>query len=63
MAQQQTSGALAPTESLEAGMRPKRNLWENILNFAQRKPLGAFGAVVVILLVIVAILAPLVAHR
>ncbi len=61
MAQQQTSDALAPTESLEAGMRPKRNLWENILNFAQRKPLGAFGAVVVILLVIVAILAPIVA--
>ena len=61
MAQQQASGALAPTESLETGMRPRRNLWENTLNFAQRKPLGAFGAVVVILLVVVAIFAPLVA--
>ena len=58
---QQATGAVTPTEVLETGMRPRRNLWENIVNFAQRKPLGAFGAVVVILLVVVAILAPLVA--
>ena len=58
---QQTTGVLAPTEPTGAGMRPKRSLWENIVNFTQRKPLGAFGAVVVILLVVVAALAPVVA--
>ena len=58
---QQTTGVLAPTEPAGAGMRPKRTVWENIVNFAQRKPLGAFGAVVVILLVVIAIFAPIVA--
>ena len=58
---QQTTGILAPTEPVGAGMRPKRTVWENIVNFAQRKPLGAFGAVVVILLVVIAIFAPIVA--
>ena len=58
---QQTTGILAPTEPTGAGMRPKRTPWENVLNFTQRKPLGAFGAVVVIVLVILAILAPVVA--
>ena len=42
-------------------MRPKRTFWENIVNFAQQKPLGAFGAAVVILLVVLAIFAPIVA--
>ncbi len=60
---QQATGALAPTEPVGAGMRPKRTFWENIVNFAQRKPLGAFGAAVVILLVIIAALAPLVATQ
>lgn len=58
---QQTTGVLAPTEPAGAGMRPKRTVWENIVNFAQRKPLGAFGAAVVIILVVLAITAPIVA--
>ncbi len=58
---QQATGILAPTEPAGAGMRPKRTPWENAVNFAQRKPLGAFGAVVVLVLVIVAVLAPIVA--
>lgn len=58
---QQATGVFTPTEQTGTGMRPKRTVWENIVNFAQRKPLGALGAVVVILLAIIALLAPVVA--
>ena len=49
---QQATGVLVPSEPAGSEMSPKRTVWENIINFAQRKPLGAFGAVVVIILVI-----------
>jgi peptide/nickel transport system permease protein len=58
---QQATGSLTPTDAIAVGMRPKRTILENVLNFCQRKPLGAFGAGIVILLVIVAIFAPLIA--
>ena len=35
-------------------LRPKRILWLNVVYFATRKPLGAFGATVAIILVILA---------
>jgi peptide/nickel transport system permease protein len=35
-------------------LRPKRTLWLNVVYFATRKPLGAFGATVAIILVILA---------
>jgi ABC-type dipeptide/oligopeptide/nickel transport system permease subunit len=47
--------------SLPAGMRSKPNLWQNLVKFAKDKPLGAFGGAVAIILIILAILAPLVA--
>ncbi|CAI8043885.1 Glutathione transport system permease protein GsiD [Geodia barretti] len=42
-------------------MRPKRNLWQNLIKFSKDKPLGAFGGSVAVLLIVLAILAPLVA--
>jgi ABC-type dipeptide/oligopeptide/nickel transport system permease subunit len=53
-----STGALG---TLARGLRPKRTLWQSLANFARRKPLGAFGAVVATLLIIVAIFAPLIA--
>ena len=41
--------------------RPKGTVWRNISSFAKRQPLGAFGAAVAILLILVAIFAPLIA--
>ena len=58
---QQAAGSLSHTEAVPVGMRPKRTAWETIVNFAQRKPLGAFGAIIMIILVVVAVLAPVIA--
>ena len=44
-----------------AGLRAKRNLWQNLVKFSKDKPLGAFGGTVAILLIIIAFAAPLVA--
>ena len=57
------TGVLAPDRTgRRRDAAQARTVWENIVNFAQRKPLGAFGAVVVILLVVIAIFAPIVAY-
>ena len=58
---QQAAGSLSPTQAVPVGMRPKRTAWETIVNFAQRKPLGAFGAIIMIVLMVVAVLAPVIA--
>ena len=58
---QQAAGSLSHTEAVPVGMRPKRTAWETIVNFAQRKPLGALGAIIMIILVVVAALAPVIA--
>ena len=47
--------------SLPAGMRPKPNIWQNLIKFCKDKPLGAFGGAVALLLIVLAFLAPLVA--
>ena len=47
--------------SLPAGIRPKPTFWQSIIKFAKDKPLGAFGGVVAILLILLALLAPVVA--
>lgn len=44
-----------------AGMRTKPTLWQNLVKFVKDKPLGAFGGAVAILLIFLAIAAPLVA--
>ena len=43
------------------GLMPMGAIWQHIIWFARKKPLGAFGAVVAIFLIIVAIFAPLIA--
>ena len=58
---QQIAGQLVELEQTSAGMRPRPTFWQNIVGFGRRKPLGAFGAVLVVFLVIVAIFAPLIA--
>ena len=47
--------------SLPAGVRPKPTLRQNLVKFAKDKPLGAFGGIIAILLIIVAVLAPVIA--
>ena len=42
-------------------MRPKPTVWKNISDFTKSKPLGAAGAVIAILLILIAIFAPLIA--
>ena len=51
--------ALPPAPTLGA-LRPKRTLSQNVVYFITHKPLGAFGAAVSILLVLVALLAPVI---
>ena len=58
---QQIAGPLAELEKTSAGMRPRPTFWQNVVGFGRRKPLGAFGSVLVIFLVLVAIFAPLIA--
>ena len=53
--------AFQPEIAVAAALRPKRNLWQHTTNFITSKPLGAFGAAVAIILVIVAIFAPVIA--
>lgn len=47
--------------TLPAGMRPKPTVWKNLRDFSVSKPLGAGGAAIAILLILVAIFAPLIA--
>ncbi len=60
MAQEQGIPA-AVAERVATGLRPKRTAWQNVGHFARQKPLGAFGAVVAIVLIIIAIFAPYIA--
>ena len=48
-------------ERLASEIRPKRTLAQNLRRFARRKPLGAISAVVLILLILIAIFAPVIA--
>ena len=63
MSQDRGIGAIARPDSLQAidqpegGLRPKRTAVQNLANFFRTKPLGAFGAVVAVILVLVAIFA------
>ena len=42
-------------------LKPSRAVWRNIGSLCKRKPLGAFGATVVVILIVVAIFAPFIA--
>ena len=58
---QQTAGQLAEGQQALTGMRSRPTVWQNVLSFGRRKPLGALGFVLVVVLSIVAIAAPLIA--
>jgi peptide/nickel transport system permease protein len=58
MSQERATAAALP-ERPAVGVRPKPTPWQNVVQFSRRKPLGALGAVVAGLLVVVAIFAPL----
>ena len=61
MPQDSPSIAAPPQLMPVGGALPIGAIWQHITWFARKKPLGAFGAVVAILLIIVAIFAPLIA--
>lgn len=42
-------------------MRPKRPILQVVVNFVRRKPLGAIGVVIILVMVVVAIVSPLIA--
>jgi peptide/nickel transport system permease protein len=54
------TGAQATSALLDT-LRPKATWTANIANFARRKPFGTFGAVVMVLLILIAALAPVIA--
>ena len=43
------------------GLMPTGAIWRQLARFARRKPLGAFGAVIALILIIVAVFAPFIA--
>ena len=47
-------------ESVATGLRPAKGVWGNLTSFARRKPLGAIGATLAFLLLVVAVFAPLI---
>ena len=54
MSQDRGIGALPYPAPSDGGLRPKRTTFQNLANFFRTKPLGAFGAVVAVILVLVA---------
>ena len=63
MREQSVSAASVAEAAVSSAFRPKRTITQNIRSFATRKPLGAAGAVVAIVLVLVAIFAPFIANH
>jgi peptide/nickel transport system permease protein len=60
MAQESSGIAVSPGVPIR-GPLPTSALWQFVVRFARRKPLGAFGAVIALILVIVAVFAPFIA--
>jgi len=50
-------------EAVIRGLLPGSAIWRNVGRFARRKPLGAFGAAVALILIVVAIFAPFIATK
>ncbi len=46
--------------SLATGIRPAKGVWANLKSFARKKPLGAIGAILAFLLLVVAVFSPLI---
>ena len=56
------NGSIAATPGVPIrGLMPTGAIWRHLRRFVRRKPLGAFGAVVALLLIVVAVFAPFIA--
>jgi peptide/nickel transport system permease protein len=60
MSEERGTPAVTFAEGELAGLRPKPTIWWHIALFYRKRPLGAFGATVALLLIVVAIFAPLI---
>jgi len=60
MVQESTGIAVSPGVPIR-GLMPTGAFWQFVVRFARRKPLGAFGAAIALILVIVAVFAPFIA--
>jgi len=60
MAEQSGSIAASPSVSIR-GWMPTAAIWQTLGRFGRRKPLGAFGAAIALLLIFVAVFAPFIA--
>ena len=58
---QERGDTITISEQAISGLRPRRNALENLGYFFKTKPLGALGAVVAVLLIVIAIFAPFIA--
>jgi peptide/nickel transport system permease protein len=58
----QQSPSIAASASLPIrGLRPSGAVWQRLGRFARNKPLGAFGAVIALILIVIAFFAPFIA--
>ena len=60
---QEPAAPAAFPERAVSGLRPQRTAWQQVGSFFHKKPLGAFGAVMAAILIVVAIFAPLIANH
>jgi peptide/nickel transport system permease protein len=58
---QESSGIAVSSGAPIRGLMPTGAIWEHLGRFARRKPLGAFGAVIALILIVVAAFAPYIA--
>ncbi len=58
---QESSGIAVASGVPIRGSVPKSALWQFVVRFVRRKPLGAFGAAIALILVVVAVFAPFIA--
>lgn len=61
MTQDSTGIAAPPRVSPVRSWLPSGAIWQHIGRFARKKPLGAFGAVIALILIVVAVFAPFIA--
>src|SRR5215467_5576422 len=60
---QASTATVAPSEVVIGGVKPRGAIWQQVGSLARRKPLGAFGAVVALMIIVVAIFAPCIATK
>lgn len=61
MAEESISSISSAVGSLPEGMRPKVSKLQSLIDVSKRKPLGAVGGIVIVLMILIAFAAPLIA--